>query len=507
MAEALTPLLNTADLMRYAITEPVKARRELTASVCADSLYEFVRRAWHVLEPATPMVDGWCMRAICDALQAVTEGRVKRLLVNCPPGVSKTMLLNVMWPAWEWGPRRRPHYRYISAGYELGLPTMAMIRCRDLVLSRWYQSMWPIDLKEDANEKTFYGNTSTGWRKAASVGGALIGYRGDRIIVDDPHDVKRAESFLDRQVGIRWWTRTVPTRLNDPERSVIVLIQQRLHVGDLSGHVIANDHAGEWTKLILPMEFEPSRRCVIPEIGFRDPRAQLGELLWPERFTPASVASMKRAFLSHGGSYAVAGQLQQRPIPESGGLFKRACATVVDSAPAEGVRCRGWDLAASHGRGDYTAGVKLLLAQDGRIYVEDVVRLQGSPLEVERAIKTAAERDGRGCAQSLPQDPGQAGVSQRELLARLLHGHLVHLSRESGRKEDRARPLACQWESGNVLLVRGAWCEAFLDEMELFPDSDFKDQADASSRAYWWLLNEGRPQGGLVGGQVFDLTS
>lgn len=476
------------NIIKAARQNPRQALVELDRADCRESFYKFVQLAWHILEPTRPFVGGWAVKAVCDCLQAVTEGKIRRLLINIPPGCTKSMTTSVLWPAWEWGPGGFPAHRFINASYEKGLATRDMVRCRDLLTSPWYQERWPVELKDDENNKTKYDNLSTGWRLATSVGGALTGYRGDAIVVDDPHDVKRAESDVQREEALRWWTETLPTRFNDPDKSALVLMMQRLHSSDLSGHVLKNE-ADMFTKLILPMEYEPDRHCTIPEIGFSDPRKELGELLWPERFTARSVSELKATLSSRGGSYAVAGQLQQRPVSREGGLFHAKHVQYVDAAPEFGRRVRGWDLAASEtSRSAYTTGVKMCMDDRGRIFIEHTERFRGSPYEVERKLKLRTHADGHHVVISLPQDPGQAGKAQKATLAAVVNGYNVHFSTESGDKISRAIPFAAQWEAGNVYIVRGEWNEPFLAELTMFPKSDFKDQVDGASRAYSYLV-------------------
>jgi predicted phage terminase large subunit-like protein len=126
-------------------------------------------------------------------------------------------------------------------------------------------------------------------------------------------------------------------------------------------------------------------------------------------------------------------------------------------------------------------------------FITDVKRGRWSPGEAEQKIIATAEADGKACWQSLPQDPGQAGKSQKRYLANLLSGYRVHFSPESGSKEDRARPWAAQAEAGNVHLVRGPWNEELICELTVFPNSTFKDQADAGSRAFAYLTSK-RPK-------------
>lgn len=479
----------TPEQLQWLLKNRDSVLRDLDALDSDDSLLGFIKVAWKHLEPETPFVYGWSVEAICEHLEAVSKGQIRRLLINVPPGCMKSLTTEVFWPAWEWGPRGQQHLRFISASYEKGLATRDLVRCRDLLNSEWFQSLWPLEFKGDQNLKTYYENSKQGWRLAASVGGALTGYRGDRLIIDDPHDVRSAESDTKREDAIRWFTETLPTRLNNQQTSAMVCVMQRLHERDVSG-LIQRELTDEWEQLVLPMEFESSRRCIIEATGWADPRKEEGELLWPERFNRESVEELKKTFRAQGGTYAEAAQLQQRPAPREGGLFRRDEFQIVDIAPTNGRTVRGWDLAASTGRHSaYTVGIKLMMSM-GKLYILDVVRLRGTPSDVETAIRTAAQNDGQRVAISLPQDPGQAGKAQRSRLAAILHGYNVHFSPETGSKDDRAIPVAAQAEAGNLYMVRAPWNDALLAEAQMFPASEFKDQIDALSRAYAYLLTQ-----------------
>lgn len=492
----------TPDQLEWALAHRSQVLRDLDRADSEESLLGFIKLAWPQIEPGTPFIPGWPVQAICEHLEAVSKGQIKRLLINVPPGCMKSLTTNVFWPAWEWGPRKQPGLRYISASYEKGLATRDLVRCRDLIQSEWYRALWPIDFKDDQNLKTFYQTTHQGWRLAASVGGALTGYRGDRINIDDPHDVKSAESERKREESLRWFTETLPTRLNKQSESTMVVVMQRLHERDISG-LILRELKDTWTHLMLPMEFEPSRKCIVEVTGFEDPRTEDGELLWPERFNRKSVDALKETFRAQGGSYAEAAQLQQRPAPRGGGMFKREHFQIVDRAPSlAGRTVRGWDLAASKDRGAaFTVGAKLMLSA-GKVYVLDIMRKRASPSEVEEMMLTCARQDGKQVAISIPQDPGQAGVAQKRQLASVLHGYNVSFSPETGDKADRAIPFAAQVEAGNVFVVSAPWNDALFAEAVLFPNSEFKDQVDALSRAYAHLLAHAEPTLALEPGMV-----
>jgi phage terminase large subunit-like protein len=281
------------------------------ASLLSESLVDFVQAAWPILEPQTDLRWGWALDAICQHLTAVTDGHITRLLMNVPPGCMKSLLTGVLWPAWEW---TRPGFRstrYLGTAHKQALAIRDNIKCRRLIQSPWYQARWPIELVKEADLK--FENADTGFREAMSFSG-MTGSRGDRVLLDDPLSVDGGNSDAELLAAERTFTESLPTRVNN-EASAIVVIMQRVAEKDTSGIIIAKDLG--YTHLMLPMRFDPKRRCKT-SIGFVDPRKKDGELLFPERFPEREVRRLEKVL----GEYAVAGQLQQRPTPRGGGMFK-----------------------------------------------------------------------------------------------------------------------------------------------------------------------------------------
>ncbi len=513
---------NFERVVEETLSNPRAALREIEMINCRESLIEFIKVAWGELHPATPFVTGWAVETMCKHLEAFHRDEIDKILINVPPGCTKSMICNVFFPLWEWGPRGQAHHQYISGGYNGDLPTRDLGHAREIQRGEWFQERWPLLNVKDADGKENYRNEKTGWRKATGVGGGLTGFRGTRFIIDDPHSTKTAESDLERATTRNWFGETVPTRFSDQNKPKYIVIMQRLHTDDLSGMIIEDlIDKQNWVHLCLPMEAELKFKCWTPvdngttparmrrvkEDGeplpyyvpdekngillyCQDPRTEEGELLWPERFSREAVEELKASFRASGGSYAEACQLQQRPIPRSGGMFDRDALVFVDTVPQDIVRVRGWDLAATKdGSGAYSVGLLMGMSK-GRIYILDVVRGRWSPGEVEDTIKSCAAMDGINVQQDIPQDPGQAGKAQKANFARMLQGYDFTFSTESGSKEDRARPLAAQCEAGNLHILRGHWNSEFVAELGLFPGGKWKDQIDAASRAYTNLCED-----------------
>ena len=312
-------------------------RAELLADARAElyrrDLVTFVKRAWAEIDPA-PLVWTWHMEAICLHLQAVTEGRIKRLLITVPPGHAKSLLVSVLWPAWSW--LFAPAWSLITASYAEDLALRDARRCRLLIESRWYQDTlarlvrfgraYPWQFAKDSNQIGYYSNTVFGARKAIGVKGQGTGFRSDAQVIDDPLSAQDAHSEAERKRVLVWWDEVMPSRLNDLERGQVVIIAQRLHHADLPGHVL--EKAGNaYTHLCLPTEYEPKpsckcHTCVAGEtpIGWRDPRKVAGELLFPAKFGEKVIAQAK---IDLGGT-AFAAQHQQQPTSQSGGIFQRS---------------------------------------------------------------------------------------------------------------------------------------------------------------------------------------
>lgn len=449
-----------------------EAEREL----CRRSLSAFVRRAWSVLEPGQPYIHGWHVDAICEHLEAITNGDINRLLINIPPGTMKSTLTSIFWPAWEWGPCGKPSTRIIGASHEQGLAIRDTRKMRNLINSQWYQSLWPVALTSDQNQKTFYENEHTGFRQACAVA-SMTGRRGDRVVWDDPHSAEAALSDAHRETALRVFQETLPTRLNNPDRSAIVIVMQRLHEMDVSGLILENDYGYE--HLCLPMEYESERHCTT-SIGFSDPRKEEGELLFPGRFSRETVDRDKKVM----GSFAVAGQFQQRPAPRGGGFFQWQKLTVVDKVPKIKRKVRYWDKAGTEGGGAYTAGVLMGVGDDDYYYVLDVVRGQWGAAERERTIRATAKTDGESVAIWIEQEPGSGGKESAESTIRNLAGYNIRAERATGEKSIRAEPYSVQVEAGNIMVKRAEWNQAFIDEHKTFPVGKYKDQIDASGGAF-----------------------
>lgn len=298
---------------------------DLDRTDCEESLHFFLRKAWRFIDPA-PFVDGWVLEALCEHLEAVADGQIRNLLINIPPRCCKSSLITVAFPVWLWiqehiSPVSGPGVPILCASYAHSLARRDSIKRRRLIKTGWFQRLyghrWKI--RDDLDNQLRFGNTKGGEMLITSVDAGVTGEGGNVWIIDDPNNAKEILSeAVATTTNEDWWDGAMPTRLNDQKNGAKVVVQQRLGETDLSGHILDKDSDGEWDHLVLPMEFEEARRATT-SIGWRDPRTEEGELLWPDRFDTPEVRKLTRDL----GSWRAAGQLQQRPEPKGGGIIKR----------------------------------------------------------------------------------------------------------------------------------------------------------------------------------------
>jgi predicted phage terminase large subunit-like protein len=493
-------------------------------------LLAFVRYFWAILEPGTKFRDGWALEAVCEHLEAVTFGEITKLLINVPPGFMKSLLTDVFWPAWEWGPMKLHHIRYVAFSYSSSLTERDNSKFAYLLNSNEFKVMYPhVDLVLDGAKKV--SNTEHGWKLATSIGGVGTGERGDRIILDDPHNVKESESETVRKETIRWFWESMSDRLNDMESGAKVVIMQRVNEEDVSGEIIA---AGDWCHLLIAMEYvwgfvsDERGDCVPPrtEVGWTDPRWREtleecdGELAWPDRFPERIIPSMKK----DKGPFAWASQYQQTPEARGGGIFKREwwqpwepgdgkfppftyIVVSIDSAygekevndPSAAVVLGIWENAQGYNRVMLMHAWRRRLAFSGAKCLPEPgekafhyrERLQKSWGLVEWVADTCI----RFKADRLLIEAKASGISAAQSLGNS-HPHAgwgVQLVEPIGDKHARAISVQPSFSQEMVYVPYPlrTWGEITIDEMAVFPKGKFKDLTDAMTQGIKHLRDSG----------------
>ena len=323
-------------------------REQLRGSFAA-----FVRWAWRVLEPGRELRWNWSMQLICDLLQAFAFRQFHRVIANVPPRASKSTLFSVCYPVWVWiqDPAELkargvkgwefvgPYHQFLTLANSSDLALRDAMQSRNLIESEPFRELFGdhVQIADGQNEKKFYRNTANGHRNGQPIGGRLTGKGGDSIIVDDPHSADDALSDAERQNVLDAYFGKVTSRLNDQKDGGIAIIMQRIHGGDLVAEVVKKDGVWSpenprgWVWLVLPMRYELDDPDKGPEgivnpaaaLGFKDPRTEPGELLWPDRFPEHAVKQLESDLTETSGIYGASCQLQQRPAPSEGGIIRK----------------------------------------------------------------------------------------------------------------------------------------------------------------------------------------
>jgi predicted phage terminase large subunit-like protein len=480
-------------------TYPLPPLARIDAALCQRSLPDFVRAAWHVVEPATNFVPGWHLDAVCEHLQAVSSGELRNLLINVPPRHAKSLCVSVFWMCWLWA--SRPQTRWLYSAYTSGLSIRDSRKCRSVIGSPWYQARWGdrFSLTGDQNAKTRFDNNHTGYRIATGVRGSNTGEGGDIVVVDDPHNVKERDSRKKLEETLTWWDEVMSTRLNDPRTGAKVIVMQRVSDGDLSGHVLKQ---GGYEHLCLPAEYEPERRCAT-SVGWADPRTTQGELLWPQRIGAAEIADFKVRL----GPLGYAGQFQQRPAPAGGARFKREWFRYFteegefysfhsangDPKSVRITECDRFGMmdpasTGASGRGsangpcytvigvwDVTPGGEMLKVEHyrGQLEAPEVVK---KALEICRAFDLpwiGVEKNGVG--QGILQTIRSHGYTVKEIPAR-------------GSKEARSETAEIRMNAGLIYFPQNApWLWNLQQELLAWPNSEHSDQVDELAHAAAWV--------------------
>lgn len=483
-------------------------RTEQERRAASASLYEFVRQAWPVVEPGVPFIPSWHIEAICEHLEAITAGELRKLLINIPPRHSKSTIVSVMFPMWEW--IVRPEEKYLCASYSGVLSIRDNLKARRLVQSPWYQQRWGhmFALAGDQNAKQRFENDKTGYRLATSVGGTATGEGGSRLILDDPHSAQEAQSDVIREGALEWFDVVWSTRLNDPKRDAMVTIMQRLHEKDVSGHIL--EDIGGWEHLCIPAEWDGVVRKTA--LGKYDPRQRKGELICPERFGEKEVTELKQLL----GVYGTAGQLQQDPQPAEGGILKTKHVQLWPASkplPQFEYILQSYDCAFTEKTsGDPTAcSVYAVFTHGGERHVMLIDAWDEHLTYPElrtRAIKDwqteyggTTVKDGVRTARRPDRVLVEAKASGQSLLQDLRLARVPAIGYNPGNadKVSRAHQAAPTLELGHVWVPESgknpghavSWAAAFLKQLEKFPVAEHDDYVDTFTQAIIYLKNDG----------------
>jgi predicted phage terminase large subunit-like protein len=470
------------------------SRIDLLDRVLAErSFADFVRQAWFVLEPKTPFLGNWHIDLLAEYLEAVADGEITRLIINIPPRYGKSLLATIFLPCWVW--QRNPAERFMFASYSAALSTKHSVDRRALIQSPWYQSRWGsiVKLADDLNQKTEFANTQRGHMIATSVGASATGRGGNFLLVDDLINPQQANSDIEREGAIRWSDETYSTRLDDKRAGRIVVIEQRTHEADLTGHLLAQ---GGWTHVSLPAIAEERTVIKLPRSN-REVIREEGHVLWRAREGCAELEATKLRL----GTFAFMSQYQQAPVSREGNLIKAEWLTAtyragalppkfdsvvlsVDSAFKTG-SSNDYSAIVVIGtlrgaRGGYPPGHYLLDAWRGKVEFADLKRRVVELYEMWHSDAVLVED----------------AASGQSLIQELRAGTMLPLKpiKPDRDKYSRVAAVCPTLEARRLILPEVAWWrEDFIAELTAFPAGAHDDWVDAVAQALNYLRGSSEP--------------
>ncbi|UIY58237.1 phage terminase large subunit [Burkholderia cepacia] len=468
--------------------DPAIERAVLKAKCERDHL--FFSRYFFKHRQAIKFRVNWHHVLIADTVQRVIDGTLKNVVINVPPGSSKTELVAINLIA--RGLALNPRARFLHISYSDDLALLNSETARDIVASDEYQALWPLKVADDAKSKKRWNvlvdGKKAGGVYAVSLGGQITGFRAGHmaegwqgaIIIDDPLKVEDAYSKTNRDKANRKLQSTVKSRKANPDTPIIV-IMQRLAEEDPTGFIKARKLPGEWEFIEIPAlitdEYVAKLPAHIRDRVERDERDADGRYsYWPYKEPLQELLASEKA-----DAYVFNGQYMQRPSPLGGGIIQSGKFLRYGALPQLQYRKIFADTAQKTAeRNDYSVFECWGLGYDNRLYLIDLVRGKWKAPELKRrAIDFWNKHAAIGA-----DDPGAPVLRQMKVEDKSSGTGLIQdIQAEGGipiegieRVKDkltRVMDVVSHIDAGNVGVPLDApWVSDFLTECDSFTADD-----------------------------------
>lgn len=447
----------------------------------AHDLPMFIEQVFKTVRPGDTFEGNWHIDMMCEYLLACYRGDIKRMIVNIAPRSLKSIIISVAFPAWLLG--QDPRLQILCASYSRDLSFVHSDNCRKVMESDWYRAIFPNTvLARGQNNKSKFNTTMGGYRFSTSVGGTITGVGGDYVLLDDTISAKEAESEVKRINATRWFDLALYSRLNHKKLSRIVVIEQRLHSNDLTGHLLKQ---GGWFHWRVPTVSEIDE---IIECGNFKYYRKEGELLQASRMGWDEVEEQKAK-----SNYVWAGQYQQRPAPEGGGEFRKEWICYYEKINHHVLNNYILVDPANETKktSDYTVMVVIGLSKDGNWYLVDMIRDKLNLAERQEKLFMLHEKY-KPINVGYQKYGAEADIDHMKIMMdRLTYNFRIKPVSNHLKKEDRIRRLIPRFLDGKIFMPKFLWkadyqnksidiMDSFIHEEYLtFPVGNHDDMLDA----------------------------
>jgi predicted phage terminase large subunit-like protein len=466
---------------------------ELLASICEESFFEFFLEFWETIE-AVELVPNWHIKYLCDELQDVYNVWARKenqadVLINVPPGTSKSTTVTQLFPAWLW--LKNSGIRILSSSHTAPLAISHSVKSRQCLKSPKFQRLWPglIEFQDDQDGKTDYRNKGLGQRFSTSTGtGGAMGNHADFIIIDDPINPQAGQSEAGRAAA-EDHLKTLATRKTDKARTVTILVMQRIHESDPAGIWLKSGKALRHICLPGELPSDPEKaRAMVKPVALIDRYTE--GLLDSRRLGRVVLAGLKITL----GSYGYAGQVMQIPAPDEGGMLKKAwfhIKTWEEFQQVPGAKHATWhadaDTAYTANQQNDPTAVLLSCYLGQTLYVRHVSEHWLELPQLKKKLPEVVAANGFTSTSKLHVEPKASGISVMQELRAGTQLNVVAAPTPGADKITRVNTASPFIEAGRVVLVQAPglpWnVEAFISQASTFPNAAHDDMLDCLTQA------------------------
>lgn len=439
------------------------------AEMCRRSFFKFVQEFWGEVIRETPIYN-WHIEYLCDEMQHLNSFVERRepkpydLIINIPPGTTKSTIVSQMYNAWIW--TRDAEQRIISTSYSAALSTAQSVKTRDIVTSDKYQRLFPdVKLRTDQRGKTNFSNTKGGQRFTTSTGGTITGMHAHQILVDDPVNPTQALSDVERENANDFVTKTLSSRKVDKDMTPTIVVMQRLHEDDVTGQMLKRG-----TSRIKHICLPADESALVKPAEVRE--NYVGGLLDPIRLNKQVLEEARLTL----GSYSYAGQYDQNPVPIGGNILKEEWFDITPKDEFTRLYKKYFpsihffaDTAYTEDKRNDPSGFIAVTYIDGFLYIINAKKVRMEFPGLVKFLPTWARENGYTKRSSLRIEPKANGLSVIQQLRRSTDLNVMSTPSPTESKESRTMANSPIIEGKRVRLVEGDWNDEFITEVTGFP--------------------------------------
>jgi predicted phage terminase large subunit-like protein len=446
------------------------------------SYYEFFKYFWEEVS-AEEYVDNWHVRVLCDQLQEIgyrlknREENPYDLIINIPPGSSKSSIVTILFPVWLWV--IDPSLKILSGSYAAKLAMDQSVKSRDVIQSERFMQLYPeIKIKSDSNNKSHYKNTKLGERSTTSVGAGVTGFHYHAIVIDDP--LKSPVSAFKVLEANEWHDTGLSSRTIRGKTSMTckIIVMQRLHQNDLSAYLLAKGTAIK--HICLPGELT---KDTTPEFI----KYYVDGLLDPIRLNRNNLNKFKLENREHG----YAGQILQNPIPMEGGILKKNWFNVRPYTVEDINLIKDWYMFLDSAYTDKTendpTGIIVCGVHENQLIIRHA---EQKWLEFPELLSHIRVLSNQYNVRMTYVEPKSTGKSIVQTLRKEAGINIAELDPSSESKLTRVNAISDIVQSKKVTLMEGNWNNPFIEECTAFPLGKHDDMLDCLCYAINKLLQK-----------------